>query len=201
MTTRADQALAVPVREYFAGQDWELSPLTLGDIGRITEFIRSKVISLAKDTIKDDSSLDRETKILILDRAYEAAERIDLFGGGKKSPEPEPKKAKAKKGKKKTKKKAKAKKKAEPEVESDDQMTRLLNRPDIMGFIIWLSLKHLHEVTVTEVDEMFTLNDQEQLTNVVIRVFEISGFITERIDDDDDDGKKGGPDDDGGKGF
>ncbi|KKN74296.1 hypothetical protein LCGC14_0392350 [marine sediment metagenome] len=150
--TDAAQAFAIPTR---LNDQYELSPLSLSDIGRLDERIKSKVVALGKEMIKDQT-LSQADKSLIMDRAFKVATSISMFGV------------------------------REGNEEADLEMTRMLNDPGMMTYILWLSLKTKHpKLSPEDVDGMFTIKDKQRLMEAVVDVFTVSGFTVEDVDDAD----------------
>jgi len=152
----ANEAFAVPTHTTIKGQPYDLSPMSFSDIGRLTERLQAKVMQQAKELIKDDS-LSRENKTLILDRAQIRASKVSMFGAASDD---------------------------DDDKAADQMMTKMLNDPGFMTYIVWLSLNKKHsELSPEDVDEFFSLTDKALLQDICIDVLKLSGFAIEKTDD------------------
>jgi len=152
-----NEAFAVPTLAMIKGIQYELSPLTFSDIGRLTERLKSQVLNRAKEVIKDPE-LSRTDKALIFDRAQVMADKVSLFGT---AGEDEDGKA------------------------ADKMLTGMLNDPGLMTYIVWLGLNKKHpEITYTALDAMFNLNDKGVIQDTCIEILSISGFAVVKTEDD-----------------
>lgn len=152
----ANEAFAVPTHTIIKGKSYELSPMSFSDIGRLTERLQAKVMNQAKELIKDDS-LSRENKTLILDRAQIRASKVSMFGAASDD---------------------------EDDKAADQMMTRMLNDPGFMTYIVWLALNKKHpELSPEDVDGFFNLTEKSLLQEICIDVLKISGFAIEMTDD------------------
>jgi hypothetical protein len=73
-------AFATPLDVEINGKQYKVSPLKLGDFGKQEAYMKSKLLSIAFKQASDIP--DRDVKTIIIERALQQANAINIFAGG-----------------------------------------------------------------------------------------------------------------------